>query len=74
MSTLAIKGGTPVRDKEKQPWTRWPTFDDREERTLMEVLRSGVWSYSGPKERDFNQAFAEFNGTRYALTAANGRK
>lgn len=72
MNTLAILGGKPVRNTEKNPWTRWPVFDESEERALLEVLRSRVWSYEGPKERAFNTAFAEFVGTRYALTAANG--
>ena len=36
------------------------------------MLESGHWSYNGPKEQQFNQAFAEFIGTRYAICAANG--
>jgi len=72
MSRLALKGGTPVRDVKSHPWPKWPVWDENDERALLDVLRSGVWSYNGPKERQFNQAFAEFTGTRYALSIANG--
>ncbi len=72
MSKLAVKGGTPVRDVKSNPWPQWPVWDEREEKALLEVLRSGVWSYNGPKERQFNDAFARFIGTDYALSAANG--
>lgn len=72
MSRLALKGGSPTRDVETNPWPRWPVWGQREEKALLDVLHSGVWSYNGPKERQFNQAFAEFIGTRYALSAANG--
>ncbi len=72
MSRLALKGGTPVRDAKSQPWPKWPVWDEREERALLDVLHSDVWSYNGPKERQFNEAFARFLGTKYALSVANG--
>ena len=72
MSKLAIKGGKPVRDTKTSPWPKWPVFDEKEEKSLLEVLRSGIWSYNGPKETEFNRLFAEFTGTKYALSAANG--
>lgn len=72
MSKLAVKGGTPVRDAKANPWPKWPVWDASEAKALLEVLHSGIWSYSGPKEKEFNQAFAEFIGSRYALSAANG--
>ncbi|MHC4517490.1 MAG: DegT/DnrJ/EryC1/StrS family aminotransferase, partial [Planctomycetota bacterium] len=72
MSKLALKGGSPVRDVKTHPWPRWPVWDEREEKALLEVLHSGIWSYNGPKERQFNEAFAKFVGTEYALSAANG--
>jgi L-glutamine:2-deoxy-scyllo-inosose/3-amino-2,3-dideoxy-scyllo-inosose aminotransferase len=72
MSTLAIKGGKPLRDVKKNPWPKWPVWDRREEKALLEVLQSGVWSYNGPKEAQFNRAFAKFIGTEYALSVANG--
>jgi L-glutamine:2-deoxy-scyllo-inosose/3-amino-2,3-dideoxy-scyllo-inosose aminotransferase len=39
---------------------------------LLSVLNSGVWSYNGQKETDFNRLFAKFNGTEYSICAANG--
>jgi len=72
MSKLAIKGGKPLRDVRRNPWPRWPVWDRKEEKGLLDVLRSGVWSYNGPKEREFNKAFAKFIGTQYALSVANG--
>ena len=72
MSKLAILGGKPVRDTKTNPWPKWPVFDSNEEKALLEVLRSGIWSYNGPKETEFNRMFAAFTGTKYALSAANG--
>ena len=72
MSDLAIMGGKPVRDTENNPWHPWPVWDKNEEKALLEVLNSGIWSYNGAKERAFNKAFAEFLGVRYVVCAANG--
>jgi len=72
VSKLAVKGGKPVRDIKRNPWPKWPVWDENEERALLEVLRSGVWSYNGPKESQFNKAFAQFIGAKYALSVANG--
>ena len=72
MAKLAIKGGSPVRNIKNNPWPAWPVWDKNEERALIETLNSGVWSYNGPKETEFNRNFAEFTGVRYAISAANG--
>jgi len=72
MSKLAINGGKPLRDAKAKPWPKWPLWDEKEEKGLLEVLKSGVWSYNGPKESEFNKAFAKFIGTEYALSVANG--
>lgn len=72
MAKLAIKGGNPIRDIKKDPWPKWPVWDKNEENALIETLRSGVWSYNGPKETEFNRLFATFTGTDYALSASNG--
>jgi len=72
MSKLAINGGKPLRDAKAKPWPRWPVWDEKEEKGLLEVLRSGVWSYNGLKELEFNKAFAKFVGTEYAISVANG--
>jgi dTDP-4-amino-4,6-dideoxygalactose transaminase len=72
MSKLAILGGKPVRNIQKNPWPSWPVWDETEEKALRKVLRRGVWSYNGPVESKFNRAYADFIGSKYALSAANG--
>jgi len=72
MSELAVFGGIPIRDSKKNPWPKWPVWDKNDEKALIEVLHSGVWSYNGPKELEFNRRFAEFTGVKYAISAANG--
>jgi L-glutamine:2-deoxy-scyllo-inosose/3-amino-2,3-dideoxy-scyllo-inosose aminotransferase len=72
MAILAIKGGSPLRDVKQSPWPQWPVWDKNEEKGLLEVLNSGIWSYNGTKEREFNKAFAQFTGTKFAVSAANG--
>lgn len=68
----AVLGGTPVRDTRTMPWPEWPVWDENEEKALIKTLRSGIWSYNGPLENQFNKMFADYNGTEYALSAANG--
>jgi L-glutamine:2-deoxy-scyllo-inosose/3-amino-2,3-dideoxy-scyllo-inosose aminotransferase len=72
MKTLALHGGTPLRDPKTNPWPKWPVWDEKEEKALLDVLNSGVWSYNGPKEMEFDKNFAEFTGVKYAIAAANG--
>ena len=72
MSKLAIMGGSPVRNTKTNPWPKWPVWDKNEEKALTETLKSGIWSYNGPMETEFNRRFAEYTGVKYALAAANG--
>lgn len=72
MKTLALHGGTPLRDPNTNPWPKWPVWDEKEEKALLDVLNSGVWSYNGPKEMEFDKNFAEFTEVKYAIAAANG--
>ncbi len=72
MTKLAINGGTPLRDTKSNPWPAWPVYDEKEEKALLEVLHSNVWSYNGPKEVEFNKLFAEYTGVKHAISAANG--
>jgi L-glutamine:2-deoxy-scyllo-inosose/3-amino-2,3-dideoxy-scyllo-inosose aminotransferase len=72
MKKLAINGGQPLRDTKANPWPQWPVWGKEEENALIEVLHSGVWSYNGPKEAEFNKLFAEFTGVRHSICAANG--
>ncbi len=72
MNKLAILGGNPLKNTKTNPWPQWPVWDEKEEQALLEVLHSGVWSYNGPKETEFNKRFAEFTGVKYAISAVNG--
>ncbi|MBM1105132.1 DegT/DnrJ/EryC1/StrS family aminotransferase [Aurantibacter crassamenti] len=72
MQKLAIQGGKPSRDISSNPWPKWPVWGKEEETALIEVLNSGVWSYNGPKEVEFNKLFAEYTGTKYSLCTVNG--
>lgn len=72
MNKLAISGGSPVRDTKSNPWPKWPVWDKNEEKALIDTLNSGVWSYNGPRETEFNRMFAEYTGVKYAISAANG--
>lgn len=69
MPKLAIAGGKPVAEL-KVPG--WPMMGKEEERRVMQVTRSLRWSYSGPMEAAFNEAWAAFNASKYALLVANG--
>lgn len=70
MAKLAIKGGSKIRSK---PFPQWPVWDKREGRNLLEVLESGAWSvFGGSKVDQFQNAFAEQFGAKYAVAANNG--
>lgn len=70
MSELAIDGGTPVR--RNKSWPTWPVHDEREVELILEVTRSGNWSFEGPMEDAFAEAFPRFNGAKYCVLVANG--
>ncbi len=73
MPSLAIRGGRPLRDK---GWPSWPIYDERELKALEEVLKSRFWGggvgKSGPKEREFEEKFANYHGCRYGVCVSNG--
>ncbi|MCS6859407.1 MAG: DegT/DnrJ/EryC1/StrS family aminotransferase, partial [Abditibacteriales bacterium] len=51
----------------------WPQFDETDEQALVDVLRSGQWgSTSGSRVHEFEKAFAEFTGARFATCVTNG--
>ncbi len=69
-STLALLGGEPVRPKDKL-WPAWPMWDDAERNALSGVLESGQWWF-GERVREFERAFAEFQGAKYCVSCVNG--
>lgn len=69
MGRLAIAGGTPVRTK---PFSPWPVYDEREEKALIETLRSREWGIGSQQIEDFENEFAAFCGAQHAVTCTNG--
>ena len=81
---LAVLGGLPVR---KKPFHPWPFFDQKEEKNLLKVLRSGNWWKLSFGNHDdgaastgkyasqtvaFQSEFARHHECRYGIAAANG--
>ena len=48
-----------------------PDITDREKQAVMDVLDSGIVA-SGPKVKEFEQKFAEYNGVKHAICVSNG--
>lgn len=67
-SKPALLGGPRACDFE---WPRWPVHGDEERRRLLEVLESGKWWF-GERVREFEAAYAAFQGSRFAVTCTNG--
>lgn len=75
MSTLAILGGKPVRTK---PFPAHNFIGEEEKRAVVQVIESGNLSqfigcwhkdfYGGPRVREFEAAWAEYTGTRHAIS------
>ena len=67
---LAIDGGPKaVTNKLKG----WPSFDEKAIKAVEEVLRSGKVNYwTGRKGMDFEKRFAEWQGSKYAISVATG--
>lgn len=51
----------------------WPQFDESAIRAVESVLRSGKVNYwTGPKGMEFERRFAQWQGSRYAVSTATG--
>lgn len=64
MTTLAIDGGKPVR--EKMLGFGVPQFGDDEINEVIDTLKSG-WISTGPKTKKFEEEFATYVGAKYAV-------
>jgi perosamine synthetase len=69
LETLAIHGGTPVREK-LLPYGR-QSLDDADVQAVVEVLKSD-WLTTGPKIGEFEERFAAWIGARYAVSFSSG--
>jgi dTDP-4-amino-4,6-dideoxygalactose transaminase len=66
----ALLGGKPVR---REPFYRWPRYDQRDEKNLLEVLHSGKWFRGGGEHvNQFEAAFAGLTGAKHCVATANG--
>jgi dTDP-4-amino-4,6-dideoxygalactose transaminase len=67
---LAIEGG---RKAVSSALTGWPNFDEKTIRAVEEVLRSGKVNYwTGKKGMQFEENFAAWQGSKYAVSVATG--
>jgi len=67
---LAINGGPKAVTR---PLAPWPNFDETAVKAVEEVLRAGKVNYwTGRKGMEFERRFAEWQGSRYAISTSNG--
>lgn len=69
MANLAIKGGTPIREK---GFFHWPYSDQTESEILNEVYDSQFYGIHGKQSDLFAQRFAKYNNSKYCIPVANG--
>ncbi len=66
---LAVLGGLPVR---QQSFPLWPSFDQAERDSLLEVLQSSSWGGYNKKVEEFETSFAACQQVPHAISCANG--
>src|SRR5258706_11199358 len=69
LETLAIDGGTPVREK-LLPYGR-QSLDDADGQAVVEVLKSD-WLTTGPKVGEFEERFSAWVAAKYAVSFSSG--
>ena len=72
MTKLAIKGGKATRNK---PFSPWPLWGERERTELLEVLKSGNWSYHArkhEKQTELAKRFAHLHDAKYGVCTSSG--
>ncbi len=68
---LAIVGGKAVGEGVDFPG--WPWFSEETIQAATEPLRTGKMNYwTGPRGMEFEEKFAHWNGSKYAISATNG--
>lgn len=69
-ATPAILGGAPAWEPRR--WPKWPIWNpETDDRRVLEVLRSGVWSRAGVVT-EFENAWATALGVKRSLAVVNG--
>ena len=69
LESLAIHGGTPVREK-LLPYGR-QSLDEQDIQAVVEVLRSD-WLTTGPKVGEFEERFSERVGAKHGVSFSSG--
>jgi dTDP-4-amino-4,6-dideoxygalactose transaminase len=70
MSSLALHGGPQAVP---DPLPHWPSFDEPAIRAVEATLRSGKVNYwTGKRGMEFEKRFAEWQGSRFAISTTNG--
>lgn len=66
----ALLGGTPLFAR---PSGKWPIFDEKEEKALVEVVRSGRWFRgNGECVKNFERSYAQVTGAKFCLATSSG--
>src|SRR5690606_30352401 len=69
-SSPAVLGGESAWSKQR--WPKWPRWvPETDEKKLLEVVRSGVWSRAGVVT-EFEKEWAQTLGAKRCLTVVNG--
>ncbi|MGI6573887.1 MAG: aminotransferase class I/II-fold pyridoxal phosphate-dependent enzyme [Fermentimonas sp.] len=59
--------------KPSYSFSKWPIYDQTEEKALLEVLHSSHWGrLSGTMTKKFEQEYAKINGTAHSLAVSSG--
>lgn len=71
MAKLALMGGKAVRGN-KEAWPSWPVSDAKDAQRLAAIVKSNRWSYDGPVEWEFAEAFTKYQKGKFGMCTANG--
>lgn len=67
--SLAINGGTPLRNK---PFPVWPVWGDGEIENLTRVIKSSKWGIGGKETEAFEKKFAEYHQAKHGIAVNSG--
>ena len=66
----ALLGGKRAKAK---PFPPWPQYDEKEQRALMQVLKSRVWWRTpGTRTLEFERKFAAYHQAKHGIAVTNG--
>lgn len=71
MAKLALLGGQAVR-AESAKWPQWPMSTAKDAQLVAKITKSNRWSFDGPYEWQFAEAFTKYQGAKFGMCCANG--